>query len=234
MPTSFVFDASPQPSVAVVATDARFPVRRIFCVGQNYADHVAEMGGDASKPAPFFFCKPADAIVNARVGDTVSIPYPTQTKNLHHEIELVVAIGKAGASISAKDALGHVFGYAVGVDLTRRDLQAAAKEKGRPWDTAKGFDNSAPIAPITRVQDYDHPTKANIWLKVNDEKRQDSDISHMIWAAPDIIAFLSQSFALKAGDLIFTGTPSGVGPIVKGDHVTGGVAGLTGIEFTIS
>ena len=215
-------------SVAIVASEQLFPVRRIFCVGQNYADHVKEMGGDASKPAPFFFCKPADAVV----ANHSTIPYPSQTHNLHHEIEFVVAIGEGGSDIKRADALKHVYGYAVGVDLTRRDLQAASKEQGRPWDTAKGFDNSAPISEIT-PWNGEFPASSRITLSVNGAKKQSAALDQMIWPVPDVIAFLSQSFALAPGDLIFTGTPAGVGPLAKGDKVVGYVEGLTSLEFSI-
>lgn len=225
---SYVFDPPAQASVAVEGSAARFPVRRIFCVGQNYSEHVKEMGGDSSKPAPFFFGKPADAVVESGA----TIPFPAQTSNLHHEIELVAAIGKAGANIARERALEHVFGYAAGVDLTRRDRQAEAKEKGRPWDVAKGFDNSAPIGAIRLASKIGHPSSARIWISVNGATKQDSDIAQMIWPVPDVIAFLSQSFALQPGDLIFTGTPAGVGAIQPGDRVEGGVEGVGEVRFS--
>lgn len=227
---NFVFEPQPRPAIAVVGEDALFPVRRIFCVGQNYADHVREMGGDASRPAPFFFGKPADAVV----ANGARIPYPQNTANLHHEIELVVALGRGGAEIAQDAALDHVFGYGIGVDLTRRDRQAEAKEKGRPWDVAKGFDRSAPVAPLTRAATLGHPDKGRIWLAVNGAVRQDGDVAQMIWSVPEIIAILSRSFALAAGDLIFTGTPAGVGPLQSGDAITGGGPGLTDINFSIA
>jgi fumarylpyruvate hydrolase len=229
MSKKFAVDKPKRPSVKIEGNPLRFPVRRIFCVGQNYADHVKEMGGDASKPAPFFFCKPADAIS----ANTVAVPYPTQTSNLHHEVELVIAIGTGGGDIKREEALGHVYGYAVGVDLTRRDLQAAAKEKGRPWDTAKGFDHSAPISAIVPWKGELAKTK-KISLTVNGAKKQEARLEEMIWPAPDIIAFLSQSFELKPGDLIFTGTPAGVGPLVRGDQVVATIEGLPMLTFAIS
>ena len=210
----FVLPAPPVPSVAVFGTTARFPVRRIFCVGRNYAAHAREMGSDPTREAPFFFCKPADAVVDT--GTT--IPYPPETKNLHHEIELVVAIGKAGADIPREQALDHIFGYGVGVDLTRRDLQNAAKDKGRPWDWGKGFDRSAPIAPLRRVSEIGHIAFARIWLAVNATLRQEADIADMIWPVADIISIASRSMELRPGDLIMTGTPGNVGPLIGGRH----------------
>lgn len=213
------------PTAAVAGSDQRFPVRRIFCVGKNYADHAREMGGDPDREPPFFFSKPADAIV-AGTGD---IAMPPRTTKLHHEIELVVALGRGGANIGADDALAAVFGYAVGNDLTRRDLQADAKASGRPWDMAKGFDRSAVLSPIRPVAEVGHPAAARIWLSVNDEPRQDGDIADMIWPVADIIAELSTYVELSAGDLIYTGTPAGVGRIVAGDRVAGGIDGIGSI-----
>lgn len=225
----FVFAPAPVPSVAVAGSDARFPVRRIFCVGRNYAEHALEMGGDPDREPPFFFTKPADAVVE----NGAAIPYPPLTADLHHEIELVVAIGKGGADIDAADALGHVFGYAVGLDMTRRDLQAQAKKAGRPWDWAKAFDRSAPIAPIRRVEEVGHPGAARIWLSVDGEIRQDSDIARMIWPVADVIAIASRSVALEPGDLIMTGTPEGVGPVRAGQAMRGGIDGLGEIDIAI-
>jgi fumarylpyruvate hydrolase len=221
--------APPQPTVAVFGTQARFPVRRIFCVGRNYAAHAREMGSDPTREAPFFFCKPADAVVDTGT----AIPYPPETQNLHHEIELVVAIGKAGADIAVAQALDHVFGYAAGIDLTRRDLQNAAKDHGRPWDWGKGFDHSAPIAPLRQVAEIGHPARARIWLAVNGKLRQDSNTADMIWPVADIISIASRSMELRPGDLIMTGTPENVGPLVPGDVVTGGIEGLPDIEIVV-
>lgn len=212
----------PAPSVAIAGSAQRFPVRRIFCVGKNYADHAREMGGDPEREAPFFFSKPADAVVPG----TADVTMPPRTANLHHEIELVVAIGKGGVNIAATDALDAVFGYGVGNDLTRRDLQADAKAAGRPWDMAKGFDHSAILSPIRPVAETGHPAAARIWLSVNGEVRQDGDIADMIWPVADIVAELSTYVELKPGDLIFTGTPAGVGPIAAGDRVEGGIDGV--------
>jgi fumarylpyruvate hydrolase len=225
----FVF-APPEPvSVAVAGQTARFPVRRIFCVGRNYAAHAREMGKDPDRDPPFFFTKPADAVVDS--GST--IPYPPLTGNLHHEIELVVAIGQGGLNISRHSALGHVWGYGVGIDLTRRDLQEDAKATGRPWDWSKGFDLSAPCAPIVPVPVCGRPDSARIWLSVNGANRQDADISELIWPVADIIAACSQAVALAPGDLIFTGTPAGVGALRPGDVVRGGIDGLGEIEIRI-
>lgn len=224
----YVIDAPPRAALAVVGERRAFPIRRIFCVGRNYSEHVREMGSDA-KGAPIFFSKPADALV----ASGATIPYPVNTADLHHEIELVLAIGRGGADIAEADALPHVYGYAVGCDLTRRDRQAEAKKAGAPWDIAKGFDQSAPVAPLTPAAACGHLAKGRIWLAVNGAVRQDSDVAEMIWGAPEIIAHLSRSFALAPGDLIFTGTPAGVGALEVGDVVTGGVARLTELRFSI-
>ena len=228
--TSFVIAPPDVPSVAVAGTSARFPVRRIFCVGRNYAAHAREMGKDPDREPPFLFMKPADAVVD----DGATIPYPPQTRNFHHEIELVVAIAKGGTDIPAANALDHVFGYATGIDLTRRDLQNQAKDLSRPWDWSKGFDRSAPIAPLHQVKDVGHIGKGRIWIAVNGAIKQDADLAKMIWSVPEIIAFISQSMELKPGDLIMTGTPEGVGPVVKGDVMTGGIDGLSPIKISVS
>jgi fumarylpyruvate hydrolase len=221
---SDIFSVS-APSAAIADSAERFPVRRIFCVGKNYADHAREMGGDPTREPPFFFSKPADALVPG----TGDIAMPPRTANLHHEIELVVALGAGGVDVPADRALDLVFGYAVGNDLTRRDLQADARADGRPWDMAKGFDHSAVLSPIRPVADVGHPASARIWLTVNGEARQDGDVADMIWPVADIIAGLSTYVELKAGDLIYTGTPAGVGRIVAGDRVEGGVDGIGAI-----
>jgi fumarylpyruvate hydrolase len=208
-------------SLPVIGSETPFPIRRIFCVGQNYAEHAREMGGDGRAP-PFFFTKPADAIVPG--GGT--IPYPPRTADLHHEVELVVAIGRGGADIAAVDAIGHVYGVAVGIDLTRRDLQAAAKKAGRPWDMAKGFDRSAPCAPLMPFAAGMKLDSGRIALEVNGESRQHGDLSDMIWSVAEIVAELSTYVALAAGDLIFTGTPAGVGPLVSGDRIVARIEAL--------
>lgn len=214
-----------QPSAEIVGDARRFPIRRIFCVGKNYADHAREMGGDPTREPPFFFSKPADAVVPG----TADIAMPSRTANLHHEIELVIALGQGGANIAPEDALAAVFGYAVGNDLTRRDLQADAKAGARPWDMAKGFDHSAVLSPIRPAAEIGHPTAARIWLSVNGGMRQDGDIADMIWPVADIIAELSTYVELQPGDLIYTGTPAGVGRIGAGDFVEGGIDGIGAI-----
>lgn len=225
----YVIPAPPTPSLAVEGSQARFPVHRIFCVGRNYAEHAREMGGDPDREPPFFFMKPADAIV----ADGNDFPYPAQTSDVHHEMELVVAIGKGGANIAAESALGHVYGYAAGLDMTRRDLQAAAKKLGRPWDTAKGFDHAAPCGRIAPAASIGHPTTGAIWLKVNGEFRQRSDISQLIWRIPEVIAYLSTLFTLAPGDLIYTGTPAGVGAVQRGDVLEGGVDGVGTLQLKV-
>jgi fumarylpyruvate hydrolase len=217
-----------QPSVPIAGTQYSFPVHRIYCVGRNYVDHVREMGGDPQREPPIFFSKPADAVV---VGSEV--PFPPRTDNLHHEIELVVAIGKGGSEISPEVARDHILGYAVGNDLTRRDLQAQAKKQGNPWDAAKGFDASAPLSPIHRASDCGHLRSGRIWLEVNGQLRQQADLREMIWSVEEIIAELSTYYRLQPGDLIFTGTPSGVGPVQRGDVLYGGIDGLATLRTTI-
>ncbi len=226
---SFIFDPAPQPAVSIVNSAAKFPVRRIFCVGRNYADHVREMGNDPKSEPPIFFSKPADAVVESGA----VIPYPSNTANFHHEVELVIAIGRGGANIDAGAALAHVWGYGVGVDLTRRDRQAEAKKAGTPWDIAKGFDHSAPISALTPAAEAGDVLNARIWLTVNGETRQESNTGGMIWSVPEIIATLSRWWELKAGDLIFTGSPEGVSAIATGDVIACGVDGLAPLTFSI-
>ena len=226
---NFVFQAPPVASVAVHGTDARFPVRRIFCVGRNYEAHAREMGKDPTRDPPFFFMKPSDAVID----DGESVPYPPETNDFQHEIELVVAIGADGANIPESEALDHIFGYAVGIDLTRRDLQLKARDQGRPWDWGKAFDHSAPIAPIRTVREVGHPATGRIWLSVNGQTKQSQDIADLIWSVPEIIAIASRSMKLMKGDLIMTGTPAGVSPIVVGDRVEGGIDGLGTITIMV-
>jgi fumarylpyruvate hydrolase len=214
MPMLFLFDPTPVPSLCIEGSDARFPVHRIYCIGRNYAEHAREMGAQAvSRANPVFFMKPADAIVPGG-GD---VPYPPATQELHHEVEMVVALSQGGRDIDSTRALDCVFGYGVGLDLTRRDLQAAMKAKGLPWDVAKGFDASAPVSALRAAADIGHPEHARLSLAVNGETRQDADIADMIFPVADIVAELSKLFELKPGDLIFTGTPAGVGPLARGD-----------------
>ncbi len=229
-PDDFVFVPPRRPSIAVAGRESRFPVRRIYCVGRNYVEHVREMGNDPAKSMPFFFGKPADALVETGA----SIPYPAGTSSLHHEIELVVAIGTGGANIAVENTLEHVWGYAAGIDLTRRDVQAAAKAAGRPWDMAKGFDRSAPIAPISPVSSCGHLASGRIWLAVDGVTRQEADLAAMILSVPEIIGALSREIALQPGDLIMTGTPAGVGPVLPGQKICGGVGGLAEILLDIT
>jgi fumarylpyruvate hydrolase len=225
--SQLLFEPRLQPVVPVEGEAAAFPVRRILCVGRNYAAHRREMGGDDRDP-PFFFAKPADAVVPP--GGAVA--YPPGTANLHYEIELVVALGAGGADVPVDRALELVLGYAVGVDLTRRDLQSAARERGQPWDAAKGFDASAPISAIRRWTDA--PPSGRIWLGVNGQVRQDATVDDMIWNVAEIISEASRLWRLEPGDLIFTGTPEGVGPIVRGDRVEGAVEGVGAVAFQLA
>jgi fumarylpyruvate hydrolase len=224
---TLVFEPAPRPTVPVAGDGAlHFPVHRIYCVGRNYAAHAREMGSDPTREPPFFFCKPADAIVVVPAGATVALPYPPQTRNFHHEIELVVAIGTGGQDIAVADALQHVYGYAVGLDMTRRDLQNAAKDSGRPWDTGKAFDHSAPIGAIHPVSVTGHPATGAIWLSVDGHERQRGDVNQMIWSVAEIVAKLSTLFTLQPGDLIYTGTPDGVAAVTPGQTLRGGIDGL--------
>lgn len=215
-------------TLPVAESNRPFPVGRIYCVGRNYAEHAREMGHDPDREPPFFFMKPADAIVPSGS----SIAYPQVTQDLHHEIEMVVAIGKGGADIPVEKALDHVFGYGVGLDMTRRDLQGDAKKMGRPWEMGKAFDNSAPCTPLKTVAMVGHPSKGAIWLKINGEVRQKGDLSEMIWNVPETIAYLSKLITLRAGDLIMSGTPAGVGPVRRGDKLEGHVDGVG--DLTVS
>jgi fumarylpyruvate hydrolase len=229
---SYVFQPAPAVSVPVVGRAERFPVRRIYCVGRNYVEHAQEMGFTGREP-PFFFLKPADAAVVVNAGETATIAYPSQTKNFHHEIELVACIGKGGKDIKAADAKKHIFGYAVGLDMTRRDLQGEMKKQGRPWCIGKAFDQSAPIGAITPAEQAGDIEKAEIWLKVNGQDRQRSNVSKLIWNIGETIEHLSAAWELQPGDLIYTGTPEGVAAVVAGDTLEGGVAGLSGITVKV-
>lgn len=229
----FVIAPPPAAVVPVVGRDARFPVRRVYCVGRNYAAHAREMGSDPTREPPFFFCKPADAVVPVLQGATLDLPYPQATGNLHYEIELVVAIGKGGTDIPVEDALSHVWGYGAGLDMTRRDLQFALRDKGRPWELGKAFDRAAPISPLVPATAVGHPGKGEVWLNVNGLPRQRGDVSDMIWSLAEIIANLSSYFRLEPGDLIFTGTPEGVGPVVAGDLIEAGVEGVGSLAVRI-
>jgi fumarylpyruvate hydrolase len=220
------------PSVPIAGTNERFPVRHIYCVGRNYAEHAKEMGGDATKEPPFFFTKPADSIVPVVPPDVGRIRYPLATSNFHHEIELVVAVGKAGRA-TAEDANGYVFGYAVGLDMTRRDLQNEMREKKRPWDIGKSFAQAAPIAPLHRASQTGVLSRGAITLDVNGVRRQQGDLADMIWDVPHTLAFLSKYYELMPGDLVFSGTPSGVAAVVKGDKLEGRIEGLTPLSIVI-
>lgn len=219
-------------AIPVAGTDTLFPVHRIYCVGRNYVEHAREMGG-SGREAPFFFMKPADAVLPVAHDATGEMPYPSMTEDLHHEIELVVAIGKSGANITAADAPQHVWGYAVGLDMTRRDLQGEAKKTGRPWCTGKGFDHSAPIAPIHPIAETGWISAGKISLTVNAAPRQNSDIDKLIWNVAETIEHLSKYYALQAGDLIFTGTPAGVAAVVRGDVLEGAIDGLGALRVKI-
>lgn len=222
---SYVFDAPVQPAVAVVGSDAAFPVHRIYCVGRNYVDHAKEMG-HTGREAPFFFMKPADAILPVAAGATGELTYPAQTQDFQHEMELVVAIGKGGRDISVDSAMEHVWGYALGLDMTRRDLQGEAKKLGRPWDTGKAFEHSAPIGPITPAAQAGDIAHAAISLQVNGQVRQHSTIDMLIWNVAETIADLSKYFTLQPGDLIYSGTPAGVAAVQRGDELVGSITGL--------
>jgi len=219
---NFIFPPAPTPSVAIAGSDDRIPVRRIFCVGRNYAAHAIEMGKDPDRDPPFFFTKPADAVVE----DGRTIPYPPDTRNFHFEAELVAVIGTGGRDIAQADALDHVWGYAVGNDLTRRDLQLEAREKGRPWDWGKAFDRSAVIGPVHAASAVGHLANGAIKLTVNGVVKQDADLAELIWSVPEVVSIISRSIALQPGDLIMTGTPAGVGPLSEGDTCVVEIAGL--------
>ncbi len=221
------------PAVPIAGSNDRFPVRHIYCVGRNYAEHAKEMGGDATKEPPFFFTKAADAIVAVVPPAVGSVRYPLVTKNLHHEIELVVAIGKRGVQLAPERANDVVFGYATGLDMTRRDLQNDMREKKRPWDIGKSFAQAAPIAPIHPVTQTGLLTRGAIWLDVNGVRRQTGDLADLIWDVPHTLAFLSQLYELLPGDLVFTGTPSGVGAVVAGDRLDGHIDGLSPLSIAI-
>ncbi|MCM2320441.1 MAG: fumarylacetoacetate hydrolase family protein [Pseudomonas sp.] len=230
---TYVIQPPAQASLPVAGSGQQFPVRRVYCVGRNYAAHAREMGFDPDREPPFFFCKPADAVVPVAKGQVLELDYPVETSNYHYEIELVVAIGKGGRDIPQEQANEHVWGYAVGLDMTRRDRQMQMREMGRPWELGKAFDRSAPIGPLHPASEVGHPQHAGIWLQVNGSDKQRSDIDKLIWSVPETIAYLSRFFELQPGDLIMTGTPEGVGPVVKGDLMVGGVDGLGEIQARV-
>ena len=223
---AFVFTPEAPVAVPVAGSDAQFAVRRVYCVGRNYAAHAREMGFDPDREPPFFFCKPTDAVVPVAYGETLELTYPSQTQNYHYEAELVAVIGKGGADIEVEQALDHVWGYAVGVDMTRRDLQMKMREMGRPWEIGKAFDRSAPMGPIHPASAVGHIQNAGLWLTVNGDTRQKSDVSHLIWSVAETVAYLSKFFRLEPGDVIFTGTPEGVGAVKAGDQMKVGIEHL--------
>jgi fumarylpyruvate hydrolase len=225
---SYVIAPPPLASLPVRGTDQRFPVRRVYCVGRNYAEHAVEMGHDPDKEAPFFFQKNPDNLV-----DGGRFPYPSASSDVHHEIELVVALSKGGENISAGQALDHVYGYAVGLDMTRRDLQGEAKKLGRPWEVGKAFEESAPCGELVRASQIGHPDAGAIWLKVNGELRQQGDLNQLIWKVPEAIAYLSGLFRLAPGDIIMTGTPAGVGPVKRGDELVGHIDGIGELRVSV-
>ncbi len=229
----YFFEPPVCPALPVVGSSQSFPVHRIYCVGRNYADHAVEMGGSGREP-PFFFSKPADALLPVSQGQTGQMPYPPRTADLHYEVELVVALGRGGAQIPVAEAYRHIFGYAVGLDMTRRDLQAAAKKEGKPWDVAKGFDHSAPVTPIRPIAQTGQMLAGHIGLHVNGEWRQSGDLSQMIWAVAEIMAELSTLYELQPGDLIFTGTPAGVGPVQRGDIMTAKIDKLGELKVRVT
>ena len=228
--SGYVFEPLPIPSLPVVGSSLQFPVHRIYCVGRNYAEHAIEMGHDPNREPPFFFQKNPDNILLP--GN--DFPYPSQTKDVHFEMEMVVALGKGGRDVQQERALDLIFGYGVGLDMTRRDLQGEAKKMGRPWEVGKAFEASAPCSALRRAEEIGHPASGAVWLDVNGKTRQKGDLDQMIWKVPEMIAYLSALFTLQPGDLIFSGTPAGVGAVVSGDHLKGGVDGVREIELRIA
>jgi 2-keto-4-pentenoate hydratase/2-oxohepta-3-ene-1,7-dioic acid hydratase in catechol pathway len=223
----------PQPTLPIVNATERFPVRRIYCIGRNYAAHAREMGSDPNREPPFFFQKPSDAVQFVAPGQTVDHPYPPLTKNYHYEIELVAALNKGGRNIPISEALNHVYGYAIGLDMTRRDLQRAMGDQKKPWEIGKSFDKSAPIGPLHPVAQVGHFTEGNIWLKVNGQVKQNANLKQMIWSVAEQISKLSEAFELMPGDIIFSGTPENVGPVVAGDVMEGHIDGLPNISVKV-
>jgi fumarylpyruvate hydrolase len=229
----YVFEPEQQIAVPVIGREEQFPVRRVYCVGRNYAAHAREMGFDPDREPPFFFCKPDNSVVVVKPGTTGTIAYPPGTSDYQHEIELVVAIGKSGSGISVEQAPDYVFGYAVGLDMTRRDLQIKSRDKGRPWELGKAFDQSAPISSIYPVAAFGHPKNQTISLLVDGTQKQKSDLSNLIWSVPEVIMHLSQFFTLQPGDLIYTGTPEGVGKVVAGQTMLGEIEGLGQLHVNV-
>jgi fumarylpyruvate hydrolase len=226
---AYVFEPAPVPALPIRGVDEFFPVHRIYCVGRNYAEHAKDMGHDPNREAPFFFQKNPDSLIPGG-GD---FPYPAKSADVHHEFEMVVALGRGGTDIPVDRALDCVYGYAVGFDMTRRDLQAEAKKLGRPWEVGKAFESAAPCSEIVPAAAIGHPAKGAVWLKVNGELRQQGDLTQLIWGVPEMISYLSGLFALRPGDLIFSGTPAGVGPVKRGDLLQGGVDGIGEITVRV-
>jgi fumarylpyruvate hydrolase len=226
----YIFPPQPPASLPVRGTTQLFPVHRIYCVGRNYAEHAIEMGHDPKREMPFFFQKNSDSLVP----DGGKFPYPDRSTDVHHELELVVALAKGGKDIKPETALEHIFGYAVGLDMTRRDLQGEAKKLGRPWEVGKAFEHAAPCSAILRASEIGHPAKGTVWLDVNGQRRQTGDLAQLIWSVPEIIGHLSALFELRPGDLIFTGTPAGVGPVKRGDRLHGGVEGVGELRIEVA
>ncbi len=227
--TKYVFEPAAPASLPIRGSDERFPVRRVYCVGRNYAAHTIEMGGDPDREEPFFFQKNPDNLLTGGA----DFPYPDKSSDVHHEIEMVVALHKGGANIPLETALDHVWGYGVGLDMTRRDLQAQCKEARRPWEIGKAFDHSVPASELVPASEIGHPTDGAIWLKVNGEMRQQGDLNHMIWKVPEMISYLSGLFTLAPGDLILSGTPSGVGPVQRGDQLEGHIDGVCDLHCKV-
>jgi fumarylpyruvate hydrolase len=225
----YAFPPLPQPALPVRGTDELLPVHRIYCVGRNYAEHAIEMGHDPDREPPFFFQKNPDSLVP----DGGEFPYPAATKDVHHELEMVVALREGGKDIPIERALDHVFGYAVGLDMTRRDLQGEAKKLGRPWEVGKAFEHAAPCSAVVRATEIGHPAKGRVWLEVNGQKRQEGDLSQLIWKVPEVISYLSGLFTLRPGDLIYTGTPAGVAAVKRGDRLHGGVDGVGELRIAV-
>ena len=228
-PPRYAFPPLPQPALPVRGTDELLPVHRIYCVGRNYAEHAIEMGHDPDREPPFFFQKNPDNLVP----DGGEFPYPPASNDVHHELEMVVALREGGKDIPTERALDHVFGYAVGLDMTRRDLQTEAKKLGRPWEVGKAFEHSAPCSAVVRASEIGHPVKGRVWLEVNGQKRQEGDLSQLIWKVPEVISYLSGLFTLRPGDLIYTGTPAGVAAVKRGDRLHGGVEGVGELRITV-
>ncbi|MEQ9490338.1 MAG: fumarylacetoacetate hydrolase family protein [Alphaproteobacteria bacterium] len=226
--SQYVIDTPPQVGIPVAGTDKLFPVRRIYCIGRNYAAHTVEMGGDPNREAPFFFQKNSN-----NLDPSGQFPYPPHSSDVHHEMEMAVALKSGGANIPLENALDHVFGYALALDMTRRDLQGEAKKAGRPWEIGKAFERSAPVGPVHPVSEVGHPDSGRVELKVNGDLKQEGDLNQMIWKVPEMINYLSEYFELTGGDVILSGTPSGVGPVVKGDRLEASIAGLGSMVVTV-